>query len=148
MTQTTRHQSAIVWALGGLIVIAPHLLGGIFAWGSLSLAIAATLLAGMVAWAWSADPYLRSNEPVALVLGAALLLSVAHALPLPLPFARLVAPDAVGHAFAVHDLLGMIRPHSVPMSLDPGRTYERTLYAVAVWATFCAALRVSKRRGS
>jgi hypothetical protein len=148
MTQMTRHQTAIVWALAGLVVIAPHLLGGIFAWGSLSLAIAATLLAGTVAWAWSDDQRSRRSEPVAFALGAVLLLTVAHALPLPVWFARLLAPEAVRHTFAVHDLLGMVHPHAVPMTLDPGRTHERALYAVAVWATFCAALLVSTRRGS
>jgi hypothetical protein len=148
MAQAARHQRIILGALVGLIVVAPHLLGGIFAWATLCLAIVATLLAGTTAWAWS-DPHVgRRVEPVAIALGVVLLLTVAQAVPLPLPVAGLLAPDAVEHTTAVHGLFGMLPPRTVPLTLDPGRTHERALYAAAVWATFCTALLASTRRRS
>jgi tetratricopeptide (TPR) repeat protein len=148
MTQSTRNQTAIAWALAGLIVTAPHLLGGTFCWTTLILAIAATVLAGTAAWAWGASQQSVAADPLAIALGLLLCLTALHAVPLPLSIAELIASDAVDHAEATHALLAMPAPTSVPMTLDPGRTHERLLYGVAVWCVFCIAMLVSERRRS
>jgi tetratricopeptide (TPR) repeat protein len=132
-------------AVGTLVIIAPHLLGGAPAWATLTLAALSVAVLAMVSLsARPRDSALASasvllKEPMTLVLAAALVLTVLHALPWPAFLARAVGLDAYDHAAQTAQGFQLSPPKWVAFSLDAPGTYERILYGIAVFASFMAA---------
>ncbi len=127
--------------LVGLVIVAPHLLGGVFAWATLALALAAVAALGLALMAIRSThhrPGERDSEPIAGLLVIMLTATVVHAIPLPAALASWLAPDALANAQATARGLGATPPEWVAFTLDPGGTYERVLFGVALFAAFCA----------
>jgi len=135
-------------ALGFLTVSAPHLLGGVFAWATLSLAIGGCIALAIALRATQGDHKGHAKtDPVASALALMMGATIAHALPLPVSIAEWLAPAALAHTRATAGGLGVPQPTFVSFSLDPGGTYERVLFAVAVFTAFCATRLVAHGSG-
>ncbi len=132
--------------LAVLAVGAPHLLAGTHAWAGLSLAMGSCVVLGLALYADSRGGRQSDDvEPVAILLALMLTVTVAHALPLPASVAAHLAPEALENAQQTALGMGTLAPSVVAFSLDPGRTRERVLFGVAIFAAFCAA-RLSARQ--
>lgn len=131
------------WTLGGLgilVIGAPQLLGGVFAWGSVSIAACAVATLSLLLWesrSCAAEAF--GVEPFLGVLTVVLCLTMLQVVPLPSALAELVAADAVAHARSTAQGLGAPEPAWIALSLDPGNTVERIFFVVAVMASFCVA---------
>lgn len=138
--QANLHMPLSQILLGFLVITAPHLLGGIFAWASLAMGLVAC---GAVCFALystrGSRERPRHSEPLGAALGAMVAVTLLHALPLPSALAAWLAPAAANNARETAVGLGLGVPSLIPFSLDPGGTHERILYGVALFAAFCAA---------
>lgn len=132
-----------------LVVVAPQLLGSVFAWSTLGLAIAAcAILAITLVQRRTDERVAEPNEPLLVPLLALLAVTILHAVPLPIQFMARLAPESTGHVVAVAKALEQPSPSWIAFSLDPGSTHERILFGVAIVCAFCAARLVSARSRS
>ncbi len=131
--------------LATTVIIAPHLLGGVFAWGTVVIAALAWLsLPVLELETRSDDTAAMGTEPLLWVFGVILFASLAQVLPLPPWLAGMLAADAVANEHATAVGLGRDPPAWVAFSLDPGRTYERVVFSLAVLSAFTAARALRK----
>ncbi len=134
--------------LGGIVIVAPHLLGGVYASSTLFLAVSANVVLAVTLWITRQTAAHRKAEvePMAVLLSLMLGVSALHALPLPAAMTAQLAPQALAHATDTAIGLGFSKPTLVPFSLDPGGTHERVLFGIAVLAAFCVARLETRRR--
>jgi tetratricopeptide (TPR) repeat protein len=124
--------------LGLTVCVAPHLLGGIYGWATAIIALIAVVAFALALCTLTQEVELGA-EPLVWVFGAALLVTCAHAVPLPEAITRWVAPSAYANSRELALRLNGMQLGWIPFSQDPAGTWERVLYAVAVFAVFCAA---------
>jgi tetratricopeptide (TPR) repeat protein len=78
-------------------------------------------------------------EPFVALFGLMLVVSVVPALPLPSHWVERLAPSVLAHHRETAQGLGLASPSWVPLSIDPGNTYDRIVFGVGVAAVFGAA---------
>jgi Flp pilus assembly protein TadD len=133
--------------LAAIAIVAPHLFGGVFAWGGVALAASACAVLALTLY--SARRSLsdhKLSEPLTIIAGCVLSITILHAIPWPSGWVAAIAPDAAFDATITAQGLDAPAPTWIPFSRDPGATYERIVYAAAVAAAFCAA-RLQALRG-
>ncbi len=130
-----RARVAAYGALGAAMVLPPLLLNGALGWTVVvSTALALSAL-GLAVAALRDD---ARSPGLALAVVAAAVLTALSVVPMPVAWARVIAPEATLGATRAAEAIGASRPTLVAFSLDPGGTRERTLAAVAVAAAFLA----------
>lgn len=131
-------------ALALLVFVAPHLLGGIYAWSTALLAFSSSAALALTLWA-ARDGEALGSDAVAVTLASALLINALHALPLPASSAAWVAPAAYAHAAKTAEGLHREVPRWIAFSLDPAGSWERILFGAAVFASYCTARMLTLR---
>ncbi|MDH5674595.1 MAG: hypothetical protein OEZ06_20880 [Myxococcales bacterium] len=132
-------------AFGLLVIGAPQLLGGVRPGTVLAILALALASLGTALWAsWE-----RAGRPLsalAVVMLAALGLTMLQAVPLPCALARLLSPGAVEHLERSLSLLGAGAPGLCTLSNDPGATRLEVLKGAALMAAFLSASLLSSLR--
>jgi hypothetical protein len=131
-------------ALGLMVVLAPHALGGAYAWSTAASGSVACLTLAVLALTTNQIEDDRwGREPFVWLLLLMLLATVLPAIPLPVRWLAQLRPNVLAHHLEVIHGLGLPAPNWLPLSQDPGNTHERIAFGVAVTATFCAARTVA-----
>jgi tetratricopeptide (TPR) repeat protein len=135
-------------AFGLLLFLAPEFIGGVPGWATVALAALSAVVAG-IAFKLSRgrDSGHSLLEPVVLVQGAAVLLTVGQIVPLPAGLTKWLSPQSWEHARAAAAALGEGEPGWIPFTSDPGGSYERLLFGVSVLAALCVS-RLLARAGT
>lgn len=130
----------VQFSLGVLVVVAPQMLGGVYVWATLGLAmIGCLLILGLLWEVRDVDDAKLGTDGFVGVFALLLVATVLQAVPLPASVMAFISPDAVANSAATARGLGLNPPGWVAYSLDPGATHERILFSVAVLAAFCSA---------
>ncbi len=133
--------------LAAAIVVGPHLLAGVYAWSTVTMAAGAGLSWWLISFGYR-EARTSSFDIVEKTLLVALTIAILHACPLPLALAQFLAPAAVDNAFATAKGLGELSPAWIPFTMDLGGTYERIVFGVVVLATYAASRRIASLCGA
>lgn len=130
----------VQFSLGVLVVVAPQMLGGVYVWATLGLAMIGCLLVLGLLWEIRDVDDAKIGADGFVGLFALMLVgTVVQAIPLPAGVMAFISPDAVANSAETARGLGLNPPGWVAYSLDPGATHERILFSIAVFTAFCGA---------
>ncbi len=128
--------------LGVVLIGAPQLFGGVFAWSVVVIACMAVAALGAALWATrNARP--ASTPWLAVAVCGAAAWTVVQALPLPCGLVSWLAPES---AAALRDAVALVDPAASPwctLSYSAGATRLEVLKGTAIVATFLAAWLLS-----
>ena len=120
--------------LGGLLVGAPQLLGGVLPWTVNAIAIASLLCLGMIGLRCPGSA--QRFPTVGLVLAAVGVWTAIQALPLPCSWVAAVAPQSVAKLQGLRTLFGDSALGACTISEDPAATQLEIVKGIALVASF------------
>jgi tetratricopeptide (TPR) repeat protein len=123
--------------LGGLLMGAPQLLGGVLPWTVNAIAIASLICLGMIGLRCPGSA--QQFPGLGLVLLAVSLWTAFQTLPLPCSWVAAVAPQSVAKLQGLRTIFGDSRLGVCTISQDPGATQLEIVKAVALVASFSVA---------